>query len=610
MIVGRNDARRDLPAVQAAVGEGNSVLLRGTFDFGERGSVRIAKDVRIAGEMGPNGKPSTTIVGGFLTFHSPAPDSASPMCPGPRILIDAIHFKGALWAPIHIVHSSGATITRNTITDVHPYFLEGSHFHNQKGMICGSRFADPLKPSGQWKYLPGVFTGPLTITGNTIDLDIQEPEKCLGSGIFVCWTTGAAAKIIGNTVRNCSRNAIECIDNHPGRGNAGAFVIKDNTIIAAKRGAPRPTPETPNGIVVGWSLDPRGGLDPNRDIRYFITDNAIAAGGRTSWGVAVLATTGAAVTGNSIFVDGPEAAAIYVAGSKCLVERNRIGGSGKHGIFIEPHERIASMRTPTKRSAPDEHPGLGPGRGRLLGKVAVVTGADSGIGRATARLFAREGAKVVCVDALRRRLLPIDELIRRDGGNAIFVRADVGVRKDCDRMVRAALRAYGRLDILFNNVGIRGSGRIDELSDKQWGRVLNVNLTSVYHGVRAALPHFEERGLGNIINTASTFGLLAVERNAAYCASKGAVVMLTRQLALDLGPNIRVNCVCPGGTRTPLVLKLPKKRQLLAAARNRCFNRLAQPEEIAYAVLFLASDESSFVTGHALVVDGGQTIDA
>jgi NAD(P)-dependent dehydrogenase (short-subunit alcohol dehydrogenase family) len=264
----------------------------------------------------------------------------------------------------------------------------------------------------------------------------------------------------------------------------------------------------------------------------------------------------------------------------------------------------------------DEHPGMGPGLGRLRGKVAVVTGADSGIGRATARLFAREGARVVCVDIRESGQPRIDRLIQQDGGEAVFVQADVTVRADCDRMIAAALDTYGDLDILFNNAGTGIRGRIDELSDEDWQFVLNTNLTSIYHGVRAALPHFLRRGRGNIINTASTFGLLATERYPAYCASKGAVVLLTRQLAIDLAPNIRVNCVCPGATETPRLLRNiamaadPAQYRARVMALNRCMQRLARPEEIAYGVLFLASDESSFVTGHALVIDGGQTIDA
>lgn len=270
------------------------------------------------------------------------------------------------------------------------------------------------------------------------------------------------------------------------------------------------------------------------------------------------------------------------------------------------------METPTT----DEHPMMGPGRGRLAGKVAIVTGAESGIGRATARLFAREGARVVCVDFRESGLLRIDRLIEREGGQAVYVSADVRQRADCDRMVAAALDTFGDLDILFNNAGTGVRGRLHEMRDEDWHLVLDTNLHGVYHGSRAALPHFLRRGRGCIINTASTFGLLGTESYPAYCASKGAVVLLTKQMAIDYGPHIRVNCICPGATETPRMLRNiaaaedPARYRQRVETLNRCMGRLARPEEIAYGVLFLASDEASFVTGHALVVDGGQTIDA
>jgi 3-oxoacyl-[acyl-carrier protein] reductase len=264
----------------------------------------------------------------------------------------------------------------------------------------------------------------------------------------------------------------------------------------------------------------------------------------------------------------------------------------------------------------DEHPRFGKGCGRLEGQVAVVTGADSGIGRATARLFAREGAKVICVDIRESGNRRIDKLIEQDGGTAVFVEGDVTKRPDCDKMITAALDHFGDLHILFNHVGGAIIGQIDELSDEDWNSVFDRNLNSVFHGVRASLPHFRRRGRGVIVNTASTYGLLATDRQPAYCASKGAVVLLTRQLAIDLAPNIRVNCVCPGATATPLILRKieasvdPGQERARLEALNRCMNRLARPEEIAFGVLFLASNESSFVTGHTLVIDGGQTIDA
>ena len=278
------------------------------------------------------------------------------------------------------------------------------------------------------------------------------------------------------------------------------------------------------------------------------------------------------------------------------------------------------MTSATSSPGADEHPGLGPGRGRLEGKVAVITGANSGIGRAAARLFAREGARVVCVDVAEVITPRIDAVIEGDGGEAAFFQADVTSAESCQGMVNLALERFGGLDVLLNNAGTGIRGRVDQLEETDWKRLLDINLNSVFLGSKAALPHMMAQGHGSIINTASTFGLLATESYSAYCASKGGVVLLTRSMAIDYGPmGIRVNCVCPGATATPRLLrnltqgKSPEDAEasIQAAANiNRCLSRLANPEEIAYGMLFLASDEASFVTGHALAVDGGQTIDA
>jgi NAD(P)-dependent dehydrogenase (short-subunit alcohol dehydrogenase family) len=269
----------------------------------------------------------------------------------------------------------------------------------------------------------------------------------------------------------------------------------------------------------------------------------------------------------------------------------------------------------------DEHPLIGKSLGRLEGRVAIVTGANSGIGRATARLFAREGAKVVCCDIQETIAPRIDQLIAQDGEQAVFATIDVTKAEDCDRMVAIAIEKFGRVDILYNNAGAGIRKRIHEQTDEEWNFVINVNLNAMFRGARAVLPHFLKQGSGNIVTTASTFGLLASPEYPGYCATKAAIINLTREMALDYGPyGIRVNCVCPGAIETPRFRGFPPKPTLgegmtaeqreKMGSSNKALLRMGQPEEIAYGVLFLVSDEASFITGHALVIDGGQTIDA
>ena len=270
----------------------------------------------------------------------------------------------------------------------------------------------------------------------------------------------------------------------------------------------------------------------------------------------------------------------------------------------------------------DEHEMLRPGLGRLKDRVAIITGANSGIGRATARLFAREGAKIVCCDIQETISPRIDQLIKeKEGGQAVFATIDVTRPDDCERMVKTALDSFGDVNILYNNAGAGIRKKVHEHTDEEWNFVLNTNLNAMFRGARAVLPHFIKKKSGNIVTTASTFGLLASPNYPGYCATKAAIINLTREMALDYGPmGIRINCVCPGAIETPRFRGFPPRATLgegmtdeqrkLMGDSNKALLRMGRPEEIAYGVLFLVSDEASFVTGHALVIDGGQTIDA
>jgi len=252
--------------------------------------------------------------------------------------------------------------------------------------------------------------------------------------------------------------------------------------------------------------------------------------------------------------------------------------------------------------------------GRIDGKVALITGAASGIGEATAELFAREGAKVMLADVQDDLGRQVVERIRAAGGTAEYVRCDVSVGEDVGGMVRATMESFGRLDVLYNNAGIGRGGAITEIAEEDWDLVVDVDLKSVYLGCKYAIPEMQKTGGGSIISTASIAGLRGSPTLHAYSAAKAGVINLTRSIAGEVGGyGIRVNCICPGIIVTPIwgqigVLSEEQRQGLFQAMGQRVLlQRVGMPEDIARGALFLASDDSSYITGHALVIDGGLT---
>jgi meso-butanediol dehydrogenase / (S,S)-butanediol dehydrogenase / diacetyl reductase len=252
---------------------------------------------------------------------------------------------------------------------------------------------------------------------------------------------------------------------------------------------------------------------------------------------------------------------------------------------------------------------------RLSEKVALITGGTSGIGEATARLFAREGAKVAITGRRRELGEAVTAQIEQAGGEAIFIAADVAQVEDCRQSIDEVLAAYGRIDILFNNAGIVTQGTCEETSEADWVRTFDVNVKGTYLMTKLVLPILRSQGGGVIVNNASDWGIVGGAGYAAYSASKGAVVLLTKSVALDVArDNIRVNAVCPGDTYVER-WRATKRRKpsgdfeavLTAKGEDLPIGRVGTVEEIAHSVLFLASDESSFMTGATLIVDGGNT---
>jgi NAD(P)-dependent dehydrogenase (short-subunit alcohol dehydrogenase family) len=249
---------------------------------------------------------------------------------------------------------------------------------------------------------------------------------------------------------------------------------------------------------------------------------------------------------------------------------------------------------------------------RFDNQVAVVTGAAKGIGWGIATVFAREGAKVVVVDWDADTGERTAAEIRRDGGEAIFVKCDVSNEDQVKAMIQATLDKYGRLDVLVNNAGIGVYKTVLDASSEDWDRALAVNLKGVFLCSKYAIPHMQEQGKGAIVNISSVHSYATVNGVAPYAASKGGITALTRNMAIDYGPAIRVNSIAPGWVLTPLIQGIfdsypdpaEQRRQI---EQRQVMKRIGRPEDIGYAAAFLASDEASFITGTQLYVDGGLT---
>lgn len=254
---------------------------------------------------------------------------------------------------------------------------------------------------------------------------------------------------------------------------------------------------------------------------------------------------------------------------------------------------------------------------KLKNKTAIITGGTSGIGKATALLFAKEGANLIVTGRRLELGKSVEAECRQKGGNCVFVEADHTKLEDCQRVVDRALKEFGQIDILFNNAGIVTKGTADTTSENVWQDTLNINVTAVWHMCKLVIPQMKKQGKGVIVNNGSDWSVVAGRNAFPYIMSKGAVGLMTKAMALDYArEGIRVNAVCPGDTFVDRWIEkgyfegsdpVTVEEAIKEASEYIPMGRFGKPEEIANAVLFLASDDSTFVTGHLLLVDGGNT---
>lgn len=377
VVDGRDDPARDVAAVQAAVDRGGRVRLRGRFDFGERGSVVLARDVDVSGEPFSGGGRRTVIRGGRWSFYSPPVDRAAGAgAPGPAISIRDIDFDGAVGTPVMVARASGVRIERIVVRNVRPVALPAvllpgrappTPISTQAGVVVGQRIVDFDAGHASPQRRPGHVSGAVTVVDSIFDMDNASPATVLGQGVYVHWTDGATIAVERNTVRGATRNAIEVVDNY----NAGTRIV-GNRVETAAEGIAWPGPQTPNGIVAGWFFAPSNATDPAVRGSLLVAGNEVDARGATSVGIVVL-NDGARVESNRVRLphgrgDAPlGATGIAVVASGVTVERNAVVGSG-----------AAALATRALPAAPA--PGVTTA-GAVAQRAAVAKAADDNVFR-------------------------------------------------------------------------------------------------------------------------------------------------------------------------------------------------------------------------------------
>ncbi|WP_319468867.1 right-handed parallel beta-helix repeat-containing protein [uncultured Pseudodesulfovibrio sp.] len=339
-VIGTGNPGQDIANVQAAVDAGGTVLLKGRFNFGPEGRIKITKDIRIKGEFDSVDEPKTKISGGWWTFYSPLPvKGAQPSRNGPIIAIRSIHFDGAKGTPLHFPHVGGLDLRGCTVTDVIPQetgirWSDGDTLPFMAGVVVGNRLDFRKKP------IKRAATGTIRIENNRFFMETGKPERTAGYGIMVDWTWDAEITIENNTIHRASRNGIEALDNSLGGKNRGSISIENNRITTADSGIPYPHKYGPNGIVAGWYIDTTGGVDFSRNNRIALTGNRIEGRGEASTGMLLYANDIIATCNDIIMGGGSQARGIVQTGSRGFFANNRVRGESRYAIYCYPFEAL------------------------------------------------------------------------------------------------------------------------------------------------------------------------------------------------------------------------------------------------------------------------------
>ncbi len=372
-VVGTGQPDQDIRNVQTAVDNSASVLLRGSFNFGPDGRVKITKNVRIKGEVDSVGEPTTLISGGFWTFYSPLPvKGAPPAEKGPIVAVQFIRFDGAKGTPLHFPFIGGLDLRGCTVTEVRPQHInitwaQGDTLSFQAGVVVGNRLDHPKQ------RLKRAATGTIKIVDNRFYMENEKPDETAGYGVMIDWTSGAEISVKDNIINRTSRNGIEILDNVLGPKGKGSISIEGNRIVTAEEGIPHPNKYGPNGIVAGWYFDTSGGADFSRNNRIAITGNRIEGRGEASTGMLLYANDIVATCNDVVMGGGLQARGIIQTGSRGFFANNRVRGEARYALYCHPFEALKSTANTFAWTELDDFIGI-KGQIFLGGNVNVVIG--------------------------------------------------------------------------------------------------------------------------------------------------------------------------------------------------------------------------------------------